>query len=60
MNYAFSDDYEGGEFYIVDNRKKKTHLKPTKYDALVFLGGRFLHGVTEITSGHREMFSTEW
>ena len=34
-------------------------VKPNKYEALVFLGGRYMHGVTEITGGYREMFSTE-
>lgn len=52
MNYAFSDDYGGGEFFIMDENKEKHHIKPTKYDALVFLGGRYMHGVEEITSGN--------
>jgi hypothetical protein len=71
MNFAFvgPDDYEGGEFYIIAKRKKSKnkdsdsyteHLKPNKYDAVVFLGGQYLHGVEEIKGGHREMFSTEW
>jgi len=66
MNYAFSDenDYQGGEFYIKsgyygDNPKTQT-IKPEKYDAMVFLGGRYMHGVHEITGGHREMFSNEF
>ena len=63
MNFAFSapDDYEGGEYFIYtdkDNDEKKI-IKPPKYGAMVFLGGRYLHGVQEITGGHREMFSTE-
>jgi hypothetical protein len=71
MNFAFSgaDDYDGGEFFIVARRNKKAingqnvykeYLKPNKYDAMVFLGGRYLHGVNEIKGGHREMFSTEF
>ncbi len=66
MNYAFSDDYEGGEFYILSKEdpetgKRKKHLfKPKQYDALVFLGGKYLHGVQQITAGLREMFSTEF
>ena len=62
MNFAFSgpDDYEGGEFYIQNNDQEHTYLKPNKYDAMVFLGGVYGHGVTEITGGHREMFSTEF
>lgn len=66
MNYAFSDDYEGGEFYILSNEesengeKTKHVIKPRKYDALVFLGGKYLHGVQQITGGMREMFSTEF
>ena len=63
MNFAFSgpDDYKGGEYFIyVDDRKTKKILKPAKYGAMVFLGGRNMHGVQEINGGHREMFSTEW
>jgi hypothetical protein len=43
-----------------DDARKFSYFKPNKYDAIVFLGGRFLHGVAEITGGHREMFSTEF
>lgn len=65
MNFAFSDEYEGGEFYIISSEDEYGHsrkhvLKPQKYDALVFLGGKYLHGVQEITGGMREMFSTEF
>jgi hypothetical protein len=66
MNFAFSgpDDYDGGEYYIVtrgpDKYRNYQHLKPNKYEAMVFLGGRYLHGVTEIKGGNREMFSTEF
>ena len=67
MNFAFSDDYEGGEFYIMSMEENsatgaqdKHVIKPQKYDALVFLGGRYVHGVQPITGGMREMFSTEF
>jgi hypothetical protein len=64
MNYAFSgpEDYQGGAFFIIEEtgKYKKRFLKPGKNDAIVFLGGRYLHGVSEITGGHREMFSTEF
>jgi len=61
LNYAFSapDDYEGGYLYLDDNNGKRTHLKPNKYSAIVFLGGIYSHGVTEISGGTREAFSTE-
>ena len=61
LNFALSDpeDYEGGFLYLYDSVKKKTSLKPSKYSACVFLGGLYMHGVTEITGGHREMFSSE-
>eukprot|EP00536_Pseudo-nitzschia_multiseries_P001867 jgi/Psemu1/182220/e_gw1.24.78.1 len=64
MNFAFSapDDYEGGEFFIISQAggdEFRDSIKPNQYDALVFLGGRYLHGVNEIYGGHREMFSTE-
>ncbi|KAG7374770.1 hypothetical protein IV203_013865 [Nitzschia inconspicua] len=66
MNFAFSgpEDYEGGEFFIASNdlkkKRKYQHVKPNRYEAMVFLGGRYLHGVEEIKGGHREMFSTEF
>jgi len=59
MNYAFSDAYEGGEFYIWANGDSFTEetpkyaIKPQKYDCLVFLGGKYTHGVQEITGGKR-------
>jgi len=56
MNYAFSDDYGGGEFYVIDGSDRKHYIKPDKYDALVFLGGRYMHGVAEITSGEFSLF----
>jgi len=60
MNYAFTDDYVGGEFYVVDHSGGQRHrFKPDRYDALVFLGGRYEHGVDEIVEGEREMFSSE-
>ena len=64
MNFAFSgpDDYQGGEFYILTSKKNekiRRYVKPNKYDAVIFLGGRYQHGVDEITGGHREMFSSE-
>eukprot|EP00537_Pseudo-nitzschia_pungens_P014558 CAMPEP_0172383302 /NCGR_PEP_ID=MMETSP1061-20121228/1197_1 /TAXON_ID=37318 /ORGANISM="Pseudo-nitzschia pungens, Strain cf. pungens" /LENGTH=837 /DNA_ID=CAMNT_0013111495 /DNA_START=154 /DNA_END=2667 /DNA_ORIENTATION=- len=65
MNFAFSapTDYEGGEFFIMSTDhgedEFRDSIKPNQYDALVFLGGRYLHGVNEIYGGHREMFSTE-
>ena len=61
LNYAFSEpeEYEGGYLYVQDMAGHKTYLKANKYSAFVFLGGNYVHGVTEITKGHREAFSTE-
>lgn len=66
MNFAFvaPDQYEGGEFFILSQDEDgddefRTTIKPNQYEALVFLGGQYLHGVNEILGGHREMFSTE-
>lgn len=62
VNFAFSgpEDYEGGEFYIVDAQSGGKHyVKPGKYSCIVFLGGIHTHGVRRIKSGHREMFSSE-
>ena len=60
MNFAFSDEYQGGEFYIVSKGGNRHVIKPQKYDCLVFLGGKYIHGVQKITGGTREMFSTEF
>jgi hypothetical protein len=68
MNFAFSspEQYKGGEFFILatdpnnhDVDEFRDSVKPNKHEALVFLGGKHLHGVNEILGGHREMFSTE-
>ena len=61
LNFAFAapEDYGGGFLYLYDGLRKKTSVKPSKYSACVFLGGLYMHGVTEITKGHREMFSSE-
>eukprot|EP00522_Entomoneis_paludosa_P011511 CAMPEP_0172453470 /NCGR_PEP_ID=MMETSP1065-20121228/10776_1 /TAXON_ID=265537 /ORGANISM="Amphiprora paludosa, Strain CCMP125" /LENGTH=445 /DNA_ID=CAMNT_0013205653 /DNA_START=260 /DNA_END=1597 /DNA_ORIENTATION=- len=62
FNYAFSgpEDYGGGEFYInYEDGNDKLLLKPKRYEAMVFLGGYYAHGVQPITSGKREMFSNE-
>merc|ERR1712238_634649 len=68
MNFAFSspDEYEGGEFFILgidpndEEDPFRDTVKPNQYEALVFLGGKHLHGVNEMPpGGHREMFSTE-
>lgn len=60
MNYAFSDEYKGGEFYIISQGGERHVIKPQKYDCIVFLGGKYLHGVQQISGGTREMFSTEF
>jgi hypothetical protein len=65
VNFAFSgpEDYEGGEFYIITGKgknRKYQYAKPNKYECMVFMGGRYLHGVEQIKGGHREMFSTEF
>jgi hypothetical protein len=61
VNFAFSgpDDYQGGYFYIIDDAGQKTFLKPDQYSCVILLGGNYMHGVTQITGGHREMFSNE-
>ncbi|KAL7564514.1 hypothetical protein ACA910_017673 [Epithemia clementina (nom. ined.)] len=72
VNYAFSgpQDYDGGFFYLKYGEgdlwgrgdtppREQILLKPSKYDCLVFLGGPYMHGVTEMTGGNREMFSSE-
>ncbi len=66
MNFAFvpPTSYEGGEFFIMStdldgDNAFRAQYKPNQYEAMVFLGGQYLHGVEEIFGGHREMFSTE-
>ena len=66
MNFAFvpPESYQGGEFFMItqdpdgENMVRQS-VKPNQYEAMVFLGGQYLHGVEEILGGHREMFSTE-
>jgi hypothetical protein len=61
VNFAFAgpDDYQGGYLYVVDSDGDKTFFKPQKYSCVVFLGGTYYHGVTQISGGRREMFSNE-
>jgi len=61
VNFAFSgpDDYDGGFLYVIDKVGEKTYFKPNKHSCVVFMGGHYMHGVTKITGGHREMFSNE-
>jgi len=61
VNFALAgpEEYKGGEFFIIDEESNKYHMKPNKYSCLVFLGGKYFHGVTT-NSGNREMFSTEY
>jgi hypothetical protein len=61
VNFALAGpkDYDGGYLYVVDSDGQKTFFKPQKYSCVVFLGGTYYHGVTQITGGRREMFSNE-
>eukprot|EP00588_Corethron_pennatum_P009504 CAMPEP_0194266848 /NCGR_PEP_ID=MMETSP0169-20130528/1611_1 /TAXON_ID=218684 /ORGANISM="Corethron pennatum, Strain L29A3" /LENGTH=735 /DNA_ID=CAMNT_0039007623 /DNA_START=185 /DNA_END=2392 /DNA_ORIENTATION=- len=61
VNFALAgpEEYEGGDFFIIDNDSNTYNMKPNKYSCLVFLGGKYFHGVTT-NSGNREMFSTEY
>jgi hypothetical protein len=58
--FALSDsnDYEGGEYFIKDSNDDYYYNKPRQYSAIVFLS-KMQHGVTDIESGHREMFTNE-
>jgi hypothetical protein len=59
--YALSDpsEYEGGQYFILDSDDTKHFFKPKQYSALVFLSEN-THGVTDIASGHRLMFTNEY
>jgi hypothetical protein len=59
--YALSDpsEYEGGQYFILDSDDTKHFFKPKQYSALVFLSEK-THGVSEIESGHRRMFTNEY
>jgi hypothetical protein len=59
--YALSDpsEYEGGHYFILDSDDTKHFFKPKQYSALVFLSEN-THGVTDIESGHRLMFTNEY
>jgi hypothetical protein len=50
--------YQGGEYFINDSHRNKFYFKPRQYSAVVFLS-ESNHGVTDIVSGHREMFTNE-
>jgi hypothetical protein len=56
------EEYTGGAFYMTEKTQnhKTRYLKPNMYDAIVFLGGRYTHGRTQITGGRREMFSIDF
>lgn len=58
--FSLSDprSYCGGEYYIVDDEEVKYFFKPRQHSAIVFLS-ETPHGVTDIVSGHREMFTNE-
>jgi len=62
INFALAgpEEYEGGEFFIIDNGNRRHVMKPAKYSCIAFLGGHYYHGVLTGTSGGREMFSTEY
>mmetsp|Transcript_24373 Transcript_24373/g.55641 ORF Transcript_24373/g.55641 Transcript_24373/m.55641 type:complete len:436 (-) Transcript_24373:63-1370(-) len=62
VNFAFAgpDEYEGGEFFIIDSDEVTHIMKPEKYSCVIFLGGTYQHGVSTISGGFREMFSTEY
>jgi len=59
LNCALSDQYTGGQFYLIDD-DDKYFFKPPRLACLVFLGGEYEHGVTQIKSGRRTMWSTEF
>jgi hypothetical protein len=58
--FALSDPkfYEGGEYFINDTSGRRYYFKPRQFSAIVFLSESY-HGVTDIVSGHREMFTNE-
>lgn len=55
---CFLRQYQGGEYFIRDSNRNKYYFKPRQYSAVVFLS-ESNHGVTDIVSGHREMFTNE-
>ena len=63
--FALSDpeSYEGGEYYIIPrdqpSNDKQYFFKPQQYSAMVFLS-ETQHGVQDISSGHRAMFTNEF
>lgn len=58
LYFVSCPQYQGGEFFINDSNGHKYYFKPRQYSAVVFLS-ESNHGVTEIVSGHREMFTNE-
>ena len=60
--FALSDSksYRGGEYYIRPRHQSNLYyFKPRQYSAIVFLS-ETNHGVTDIESGVREMFTNEF
>lgn len=60
--FALSDSksYRGGEYYIRPrNEAQYYYFKPRQHSAIVFLSETH-HGVTDIESGLREMFTNEY
>lgn len=53
------EDYVGGEYFIKDSSGDYHYFKPKQYSAMVFLS-ESKHGVTDIESGHREMYTNEY
>lgn len=52
--------YKGGEYYIRPRDEKQVYyIKPRQYSVIVFLSETY-HGVTDIESGVREMFTNEY
>ena len=54
--------YKGGEYYIRpqdDEEQVYYYFKPRQYSVIVFLSDTY-HGVTDIESGVREMFTNEY
>jgi len=54
--------YKGGEYYIRpqdDEEQVYYYFKPRQYSVIVFLSDSY-HGVTDIESGVREMFTNEY
>jgi hypothetical protein len=51
--FTLTDDFEGGDFFFQDNNKQVIFPSRKGWGNVFGAGLEYVHGVTEVTSGHR-------